>query len=106
MRPLLGLMLMTGLCACDLAEMADKVGRRAADSVVLPVVSRSLQGPQAQAATQCIVANASAAEVQSLARDVGVEAGTSTVATIAAIASRPDTRDCLGRAGAPLGGDT
>lgn len=89
------------LAACDPAQVADKVGRRAAESVVLPVVSASLPGPQAQSATICVIENASATEVQALARDVAVEAGTSTVQTIRTIGARPETLACLSRAGLP-----
>ena len=89
------------LAACSPTDVADKVGRRAAETVVLPVVSRNLPGPAAQAATACIVGNATAAEVQALARDIAVEAGTLTVQTIAAIAARPETLACLTAAGLP-----
>ena len=93
---LIGIALMT---ACSPTEVADKVGRRAAESVVLPVVARALPGPQAEVATRCIVDNASAADVQLLARDVGVEAGTSTVMTVQRLASNPATLSCLAQAG-------
>jgi len=94
--------MVAALSACDPAEVADKVGMRAADSVVGPVVSQSLPGAQASLATRCIVDNASAAEVQALARDVGVEAGTSTRATVAAIAARAETGSCLASRGIRL----
>jgi hypothetical protein len=87
------------LCACSPAEMADKVGRRAAETVVLPVVARSLPGPQSGIMTRCIVENASAADIQTLARDVGVEAGSATIAKVMALARNPATRACLATAG-------
>lgn len=83
------------LSACDPQAMADSVGRRAAASVVLPVMQRDMATPQAQRATDCIVQNASAAEVQALARDVAVVAGTLTEANIRAIALRPETQACF-----------
>ncbi len=89
------------LAACDPAQVADKVGRRAAESVVLPVVSNYFTAPQAQTATLCVVENATANEIQLLARDVAVQAGTSTVQTILAIGARPETLACLSRAGLP-----
>jgi hypothetical protein len=82
------------LAACDPAQMADKVGRRTAETVVQPVVGDG-------AATQCIVQNASADEVKTLMRDVGVVAGSSTKALIAAISARAPTQDCLRAAGVP-----
>ena len=87
---LLGL---TGLCACDPQEVADKVVARTAESVIEPVV-----GP---GATRCIVDNASPDELRALAMDVGVSAGTTTVANIMTIARRPETLACLAAAGLP-----
>lgn len=99
MKPALFLIGMAAIAACSPVEMADKVGRRAAESVVLPVVSRGLPGPQAEVATRCIVDNAAAADVQLLARDVGVEAGTSTVMTIQRLAANPGAAACMAQAG-------
>lgn len=93
--------LLLAVSACSPTDVADKIGRRAAETVVLPVVSRYLPGPQAQGVTRCIIDNASAAEVQTLARDIAVEAGTSTVATVMAIAARPETAACMTAAGLP-----
>ena len=91
--------LVTLLAACSPNDIADKVGRRAAETVVLPVVARYLPGPQADIATRCIVENATAEDIQTLARDVGVEAGTATVATVLRIASNPSAANCLARSG-------
>jgi hypothetical protein len=95
------LLLAVALTACSPADVADKVGRRAAESVVQPVVGRNLIGGQAAAATRCIVDNASAGDVEALARDYGVEAGTSTVNTVRRIAFQPETLACLTQAGLP-----
>ena len=89
------------LAACDPQQLADQVGRRAAASVVMPVVSADMPAGPAQAATTCIVQNASAAEVQALARDVAVVAGSSTKATIRAIALRPEAQACFAASGVP-----
>ncbi|EEW24494.1 hypothetical protein [Rhodobacter ferrooxidans] len=94
-------LLLALLVACSPTDMADKVGRRAAETVVLPVVGKYLPGPQAEVATRCVVDNASAAEVQALARDIAVQAGTSTVQTVLAIAARPETARCFAGAGLP-----
>lgn len=93
--------LMLALGACSPQDVADKVGRRAAASVVMPVVSVNMPSGPAQAATNCIVENASAAEVQALARDVAVVAGTSTKATIRAIALRREAQACFAANGVP-----
>lgn len=95
------LIVVLALAACSPADVADKVGRRAAETVILPVVSESMPAGPASTVTRCVVANASAAEVQSLARDVGVSAGTVTRATILAIATRPETAACVQADGGP-----
>ena len=94
--------LLLGLCvaACSPTDVADKVGRRAAETVVLPVVAQYLPGQAADATTRCIIENASANDIQSLIRDIGTVAGTSTVATVLGIAARPETAACI--AGAML----
>lgn len=83
------------LAACSPQAVADQLGRRAAETVVMPVMAATMPSGQAQAATTCIVQNATAAEVQALARDVAVLAGTSTKATIRAIALRPEAQACF-----------
>lgn len=92
------------LAACSPQVMVDQVGRRAAESVVMPVMATSLPSGRAQAATTCIVQNATASEVQALARDVGVVAGTLTRSNIATIAARPETQACFAAAGVPMVG--
>lgn len=89
------------LAACSPQEAADKVTRRAAETVVTPVVNVDMPLGLAQAATDCILDAASRDEVQLLARDVGVEAGTSTKATIRTIALRPAAQACYAAAGVP-----
>jgi hypothetical protein len=90
------------LCsACSPQDTADKVARRAAESVVTPVVNVNMPLGLAQAATGCILDAATSDELRLLARDVGVEAGTSTKATIRTIALRPAAQDCYARNGIP-----
>ena len=89
------------LAACDPQEVADKAVRRAAESVVMPVVNVDMPAGPAQTATACILDAASLAEQQSLARDVGVEAGTLTLQTIRTIAARPAAQSCFAAAGVP-----
>jgi hypothetical protein len=97
-RLLLILML---VAACDPAEVMDSAVRRAAASVVFPVVNVDMPAGPAQAATTCILDAASADEQQLLARDVGVEAGSSTKATIRTIALRPAAQSCFAANGVP-----
>lgn len=89
------------LAGCDPQALADKAVRRAAEQVVMPVVARDMPTGPAQAATGCILDAATGAETEALARDIGVEAGTLTIATIRAIAQRPAAQGCFARSGVP-----
>jgi hypothetical protein len=89
------------LAACDPAELADKAVRRTAETVVQPVVNLDMPAGPAQTATACILDAASPDELRLLARDVGVEAGTSTNATIRSIALRPAAQACFAARGVP-----
>jgi hypothetical protein len=89
------------LAACDPAELADKAVRRTAETVVFPVVNIDMPAEPANVATACILDAASAEERRLLARDVGVEAGTSTKATIRTIALRPAAQACFAAGGVP-----
>jgi hypothetical protein len=89
------------LSACDTQALTDKALRRAAESVVIPVVNRDMPAAVAETATRCILDAASKSEIEGLARDVGVEAGTLTVANIRAIASRPAAAACFAAGGVP-----
>jgi hypothetical protein len=101
MRAVAALAALALLPACDPAELADKAVRRTAETVVFPVVNIDMPADPAQAATNCILNAASPEEVRLLARDVGVEAGTSTKATIREIALRPSAKSCFTAAGVP-----
>jgi hypothetical protein len=89
------------LAACDPQVFANKTVRQVASKVVFPVVNVSMPAGPAQAATDCILNAASPEEVRLLARDVGVEAGTSTKATIRTIALRPAAQACFAANGVP-----
>ncbi|WP_128253301.1 hypothetical protein [Falsirhodobacter deserti] len=89
------------LAACSPQTVADNVARRAAKSVVNPVVAQYMPSGQAEAASNCIIDNANAGEISVLARDVGTRAGTTTVQTVMGIVSRPSTMQCLTSQGLP-----
>lgn len=99
-RILIALSLAT-LAACSPADLAGKVARRAAESVVQPVVNINMPAGPAEAATACILDAASPDEVEALARDVGVEAGSSTKARIRELALRPAAQSCFAAHGVP-----
>lgn len=89
-------------CASSNA-ISDSVNRRAARSVVVPVLQNYLTAPQAEAAADCVIANATPAELGSLARDVGVRAGTLTVQNVIGVVRRPATGACLRQRGVSMG---
>ena len=82
------------LSACDPQDLADKAVARTAEAVISPVV-----GP---GAARCIVDNGSRQELRAIAVDIGVEAGTSTVANIMRIAARPGTLACFATNGVEM----
>jgi hypothetical protein len=89
------------LAACTPQEAADSVMRRTAETVVRPVLATYMTGPQAMAATPCVLNSATSDELLLLSRDVGVVAGTSTTRTVLDIAARPQAQSCLAATGAP-----
>lgn len=89
------------LAACDPAEVVDSALKRTAYSVVYPVVNIDMPGEPARLATNCILDAAGPEELKLLARDVGVEAGSSTMATIRDIAVRPAAAACYAANGVP-----
>lgn len=78
------------VAGCDPQQMADKVVARTAQSVIAPVVG--------DRAALCIVEGANPAELRAIAVDYGVEAGTTTVANITRIATRPAVASCIAQA--------
>lgn len=80
-----------GLAACDPQAVVDKTIARTAESVISNVTG--------SAVANCVVDNAQPVELEILARDVGVQAGTRTTAIIRGILARPETQTCLRRGG-------
>ena len=101
MHWLLMLATVAAVTACSPVELAGKVNRRAAESVVQPVVNINMPAGIAEQATGCILDAASPSEVEALARDVGVEAGSSTKARIRELALRPAAQTCFAARGVP-----
>lgn len=91
----------TLLAACNPFDLADEASERAARGVVLPIMSQELPSTAAQAATDCIIAATSRAEMLILARDLGVAAGPQTIVNIQNIASRPSVNACFAAANVP-----
>ncbi len=93
---LMGLTL-AALSACVAAtpavqEMSNDAARAAARAVVTPIVSAQVPGPTGVALANCIIDNASATELFTLARATGADADT--IRLTSDILARPETVTC------------
>jgi HAMP domain-containing protein len=103
MRAVAALLVLASVAACSPAEIATDVTRRAARTVVLPVITVTTPAPANELATDCVMANATNAELNDLARDVGNRAGTLTEQNIRMILAKPSTQACIaGKGLAPV----
>lgn len=89
------------LAGCTAQQATDAVLRQTAQTVVTPVLDDYMSPAQAVQATDCVMVSATSQDLRLLSRDVGVMAGTDTVANVLAIAARPETQACFARAGLP-----
>jgi hypothetical protein len=78
------------LAACSPQVVVDKTIARTAEVVISAVTGADV--------ARCVVDHAEPVELEVLARDIGVRAGTRTTAIIRGILDRPDTQKCLSRA--------
>jgi len=83
--------LLLTLAACDPQQVVDKTIARTAENVIANVTGAAV--------ANCVVAKAQPAELELLARDIGVHAGTRTNAVIRGILDRQETKTCLTRHG-------
>jgi hypothetical protein len=96
MRKLASLAALTlALSACNPMELANAATQRAAEQVIVSVLSQELPAPVAQAAARCVLAEASPEELRAIAADIGVMAGTQTVENIRNLALRPQVVQCF-----------
>jgi hypothetical protein len=89
------------LAACNPMELADQATQRAANAVIVSVLSQELPAPVANRAAGCIIDAATPAELRAIAADFGVSAGTQTVENIRNLALRPQAINCFARASVP-----
>lgn len=91
---------LAGLTACtEIENKVDQTGREASRVVVAEIIATRF--PQVDkrlitAFTDCVVKNATAAEVRDFARARVSGSTEQTVLVVRAILTRPETRDCLG----------
>ena len=89
------------LLACTPAQQ-DELTRDAAKRAVRPVLEERLPGVPLEPATDCIIDNASAGELLSLAADAVTGPTANTVEIVSDIATRPETVRCLATEGLPV----
>ena len=88
------------LSACS-SGVEDEIARDAARQAVRPVLAENFPGVPLEPATDCVIDNATAGEILSLAADAVTGPTASTVETVAVIISRPETIECLAVEGLP-----
>ena len=94
--------LCAGLMGCaQVSDMAETTARDTAKTVITPVVEAQFPGVPVGPATDCIIDNATLAEVFELAKAATLGVSAETTQTVISIASRPETITCIGKASAP-----
>ena len=88
------------LTACS-PEFQDELARDVAKNAVRPVLQDRLPGVPVEPATDCVIDNATANEILSLAADGVTGPTANTVEIVSDILRRPDTLTCLATEGLP-----
>ena len=101
MKPLLLLPFALIAAGCTV-DQQNAVARESAKSAIRPVLARRLPGVPVEPATDCVIDNATASEIISLAAaGVRGEPDQQTVNTVTTIVQRPGTIQCLANEGLP-----
>lgn len=88
------------LTACTAAQQ-DTLAQDAAKRAVRPVLAERLPGVPVEPATDCVIENATAQEILTLAADAVTGPTASTVEITTRILARPETIRCLAEDGLP-----
>ena len=96
----LALLASLATAACT-PQMQDELARDAAKNAVRPVLQERLPGIPVEPATDCVIDNATAGEILSLAADAVTGPTANTVEIVSDILSRPETLTCLATEGLP-----
>ncbi|MBV2360247.1 hypothetical protein KUH32_10710 [Thalassococcus sp. CAU 1522] len=89
------------LAACS-PQQQDQFARDAARSAITPVVAERFPGVPLQPAIDCLIDNASAAQIRALAIDSVTGPTENTAQIVTDIASQPETLTCLANRGLPV----
>ncbi len=85
---------LVALIACS-PQTRDQLTRDAARTVIRPVVANQFPGVPLDPAIDCVINNATSGELLGLAGDSVTGATAATTHTVATIATRPGTLNCL-----------
>ena len=88
------------LAACT-TQAQDELARDAARAAVTPVLVDRFPGVPVEPALNCVIDNASAAQIRSLALDSVTGPTESTIQVVTDIISKPETLTCLAQDGLP-----
>ena len=89
---------LVGLCGCVTDGIVQDTSRKAAKSVVTPIVEDKFPGRNAVAYSDCVIDNAKTDEIFSLAKAAVTGADQGTIETVVNIAARRGTIECILRA--------
>lgn len=88
------------LSACTVEDPADQIARQAAKDAVRPILAKRLPGVPIEPAVECVIDNASAKEILTLAKaGVTGQADAETTQTVVIIIKRPETIECIAKDG-------
>ncbi|PIE15822.1 MAG: succinate dehydrogenase [Rhodobacterales bacterium] len=91
------------LMGCAPNGLVDDASRKAAKSVVTPIVQEKFPGRNAAAYSDCVINNASSKQIFSLAKAAVVGPDADDVATVIDIASKGRTIECILKAELAMG---
>ena len=95
MKPIIALAAAVSLTGCLAVETAAvDTGRAAAKAVVGPIVADTVPGAAGVVLTDCIIDNASGAEIVTIAESAVVGTTQATTNLVMTIARRPETQRC------------
>lgn len=89
------------LAGCS-PQVQDAFAREAARSVVTRVVVERFPGLPVEPAIDCVIDNASAAQIRALAADAALGPTPATIEVVGQIVTKPETINCLGTRGLPV----
>lgn len=92
---ILALVSLMGLSACGEDGLADQLARKEAKDAISPVLAKRFPGVPLEPATDCVINNASAGEILTLAKAGVTGIGPNETQLVVEIATRPETIQCL-----------